>query len=210
MEKAIFISLEGGEGVGKSTQIAFITEWFKKHNLPLTTTFEPGGTELGQEVRKILKHAEYDITPRAELLLFNACRAELMEEVIKPAISNNISILSDRFCDSTFVYQSYGRGLDFNKTYNITQFAVDDVFPYFTFWLDLPPKEAFARKNGADNDRFEQTGLDFHNKVYEAYKDLSKKFPNRIKRIDASKSVEEVSAQIEQYLNEYFFENNPV
>lgn len=207
MEKSIFISLEGGEGVGKSTQIAFIKRWFEKHNLPLITTFEPGGTELGQEVRKILKHAEYNITPRAELLLFDACRAELVEDVILPSLHDNISVLSDRFCDSTFVYQSYGRGLQFQDVFNITSYAIKDTFPYFTFWLDLPPKDAFERKNGADNDRFEQTGLEFHNKVYNAYKDLHEKFPERIKRIDASKPIEEVSAQIEKYLNEYFFES---
>lgn len=204
-EKSIFISLEGGEGVGKSTQIAFIKDWFEKHNLPLVNTFEPGGTELGQEIRKILKHAEYNITPRAELLLFNACRAELMEDVVFPSLNQNISVLSDRFCDSSFVYQSYGRGLDFDDVYNIISYATNDTFPYYTFWLDLPPKEAFERKNGADNDRFEQTGLDFHNKVYNAYKELHEKFPERIKRIDASKSIEEVSAQIEKYLNDYFY-----
>lgn len=204
-QKSIFISLEGGEGVGKSTQIAFIKEWFEKHNIPYVNTFEPGGTELGQEVRKILKHAEYKVCPRAEMLLFNACRAELVNDVIIPSLNDNISVISDRYIDSCFVYQAYGRGLDFDEVYNITSYAINNTFPNITFWFDLPPQLAFERKMGADNDRFEQIGMDFHNKVYESFKELSIKFPERIKRIDASKSKEEVSAQIEEYLNNYFY-----
>ena len=205
MSKCIFITLEGGEGIGKSTQIKFIKEWFEKHNLPLVTTFEPGGTELGVNVRKILKHAEYQISPRSEVLLFNASRAELMDELVFPSLENNISVVSDRFCDSSFVYQAFGRGLDFDEVYDLTKYAIKNRFPDITFWLDLTPEQAFIRKMGADNDRFEQTGIEFHNKVYNGYKTLHEKFPDRIKRIDASKTVEEVSAQIETYLNNYFF-----
>lgn len=207
MEKCIFITLEGGEGIGKSTQIKFIKEWFESHNLPVVTTLEPGGTEMGLEIRKILKHANYQISPESEVLLFNACRAELVNQVVLPNLNKNISVVSDRFCDSTIVYQSFGRGIDFDKVYDITKFAIQERFPDITFWLDLRPEEAFKRKNGADNDRFEQTGIDFHNRIYNGYKCLYKKFPDRIKRIDASKTIEEISAQIEAYLNKYFFEN---
>lgn len=205
MGKAIFISLEGGEGVGKSTQIEFMKQWLEKHNLPYVTTFEPGGTELGVEVRKILKHSTSQISPKTEVLLFNACRAELMEEIVNPSLDNGISVISDRFCDSTFVYQAFGRGLNLDEVYDITRYAINNRFPDITFWFDLPPKEAFERKMGADNDRFEQSGAEFHNNVYNGYKKLLEKYPDRIKRIDASKTKEEVSAQIEEYLQNYFF-----
>ena len=205
MEKGIFISLEGGEGVGKSTQIEFIKKWFEDHNLKYLCTKEPGGTPLGEQVRGILKYAKFEIVPRAELLLFNAARAELIEEVIRPAINNRINVISDRFFDSTIAYQAYGRGLDVNTVMDICKYATDQIEPDITFWLDLPPKEAFERKFGADkDDRMEQSGIEFHNRVYEGYKYLAKTYPNRIKRIDASKSAEEVSAQIDYYLTQKF------
>ena len=207
MKKGIFISLEGGEGVGKSTQLTFIENWFKKNNLPYLMTHEPGGTALGEEIRNVLKYGKYEILPRSEILLFNAARAELMDEKIIPALNNRINVISDRFFDSSIVYQAFGRGLNINEVYDICKYATNQIEPDITFWLDLDPKSAFERKFGPDSgDRFEETGLEFHKKVYDGYKYLAKTFPNRIKRIDASKSVEEVSAQIEYYLNQKFLE----
>ena len=204
MEKGKLINLEGGEGVGKSTQMKFIKKWFEDHNLPYIVSHEPGGTALGEDIRNILKYAKYEISPRAELLLFNSARAELIDEVIKPAINNRINVICDRFFDSTIVYQGYGRGLDTSQVIDLCHYATDQITPDMTLWLDLPPKEAFERKFGPDKkDRFEESGLEFHNKVYEGYKELSKTFP-RIKRIDASKSIEDVSTQIDYYLTKLF------
>ncbi len=208
MKKAIFITLEGGEGVGKSTQLNFLGEWFKAHNMPFITTHEPGGTPLGEEVRKILKHADYKITPRSELFLLNACRAELVDDVIIPALSSGVSVISDRYLDTCIAYQYYARGIEYDKVKDMTEYAISNNYPTITFWLDLPPIDAFRRKMGADeNDRFEQSGLDFHNKVYNGYKEMHAQNPDRIKRIDASKSAEEVKEEIEKYLDELFLDN---
>ena len=210
MQKGIFISLEGGEGVGKTTQLNFIKQWFESHDLPYIITHEPGGTPLGEEIRQILKYSKYQILPRAELLLFNAARAELIEEVIKPSINNRINVIADRFFDSSIVYQSYGRGLELNDVVDICMYATSQIEPDLTFWLDLSPKEAFERKFGPDaGDRFEHTGLEFHNKVYEGYKKLAKQY-HRIKVIDASKSEKEVSEQIDYYLTQKFLLNKEI
>ena len=204
MKKGRLITLEGGEGVGKSTQLEFIKNWFEMHDMPYIVTHEPGGTNLGEDVRNILKYAKYEIKPRAELLLFNAARAELIDEVIKPALNNRINVICDRFYDSSIVYQGYGRGLDKEIVTDICMYATDQIEPDVTFWLDLPPKEAFERKFGPDSgDRFEQNGMAFHNTIYNGYKVLSEKY-KRFKRIDASKSANEVSEQIEYYLTQMF------
>ena len=204
MEKGLLITLEGGEGSGKSTQLEYIKNWFTKRNIPFIVTREPGGTDLGNEVRNILKHAKYEITPRSELLLFNACRAELIDEVIKPALLNGINVICDRFYDSTVAYQSFGRGLDAEQVMDICMYATNQIEPDITFWLDIEPSIAFARKHGADlNDRLEQSGLEFHNNVYKGYKYLHKNYP-RIKRIDATLTIDEVSAKINEILAEKF------
>lgn len=204
MKKGKLITLEGGEGVGKSTQLEFIKNWLEVHDIPYIITHEPGGTKLGEDIRNILKYAKYEIKPRAELLLFNSARAELIDEVIKPALNNRIAVICDRFFDSSIVYQGYGRGIDADIVTDMCKFATDQIEPDLTLWLDLPPKEAFARKFGPDkDDRFEQSGMEFHNKIYNGFKELSEKY-KRIKRIDASKSAEEVSEQIEYYLTQMY------
>ena len=204
MEKGKLITLEGGEGVGKSTQLEFIKNWFEVHDIPYIITHEPGGTNLGEDIRKMLKYSKYEIKPRAELLLFNAARAEIIDEVIKPALNNRINVICDRFFDSSIVYQGYGRGLDKEIVTDICRYATDQIDPDITFWLDLSPKEAFERKFGPDKgDRFEENSLEFHNAIYNGYKELHQKY-KRIKRIDASKSVDEVSEQIDYYLTQIF------
>lgn len=204
MEKGKLITLEGGEGSGKSTQLEFVKNWFEKHNIPYMITREPGGTALGDDVRNILKHAKYQILPRAEILLFNACRAELIEEKIKPALNNGINVICDRFYDSSVAYQAFGRGLDASQVMDICMYATDQIEPDLTLWLDIKPAVAFARKHGADeNDRMEQSGLEFHNNVYLGYKYLHENYP-RIKRIDATKSIDEVSADIDTLLKQSF------
>lgn len=204
MNKGLFITLEGGEGAGKTEQINFIKKWFEYHNIPYLLTKEPGGTELGEELRPIIKTATYPINTRAELLLFNACRAELVDDVIKPNTQKGITVVSDRFSDSTYAYQCAGRGLNETDVNNIINFATDGLQPDITFWLDITPKQAFARKNGADKgDRIENTDLSMHERVYSAYKHLSETLP-RVIRIDATVSIAEVSKQIEGHLNNLY------
>lgn len=204
MKKGLLITLEGGEGIGKTTQVEFVKKWFEDHNISCITTKEPGGTPIGDDLRKILKTATYEFTPKCELLMFNACRAELIARVIKPAINNGINVICDRYIDSSFTYQGYGRGLDQNDVSDICNYATDGIVPDLTLWLDLNPVDAFKRKNGADaGDRLENAGLDFHNRVYEGYKKLNET-NKRYRRIDASLSIEEVSAQIDKILSETF------
>lgn len=203
MKKGFFITLEGGEGTGKSEQVKFLKQWLEDHNLPYIATHEPGGTELGEAIRPILKHATYPICDRAELMLFNVARAQLIDEVIVPNLNNGVSIICDRFMDSTYAYQCKGRGMDEKSVDFIVKYATNQLEPDITFWLDLPPKDAFLRKNGADQtDRFEKN-MELHEKVYDAFKTLNEKLP-RFVRIDARGSIEEVSAQIEKHLLRLF------
>ena len=204
MKKGLFISLEGGEGAGKSEQVNFVKKWFEYNQIPYLLTKEPGGTELGEELRPIIKTAPYPINTRAELLLFNACRAELVDEVIKPNIEKGVTVVSDRFSDSTYAYQCAGRGLNETDVKNIIDFATGGLQPDVTFWLDITPTQAFARKHGADiGDRIENTDLSMHERVYSAYKHLSETLP-RVIRIDATLTIAEVSKQIETHLNRLF------
>ena len=204
MKKGIFISLEGGEGAGKSAQMDFIKKWFEYNEIPFVSTREPGGTDLGEEVKNIIKFSTYKICDRAELMLFNACRAELMDDVIIPNLEKGVCVIADRFLDSTYAYQCCGRGLNKNDVEYMCSFATNGVKPDYTFWLDITPAAAFARKKGADQtDRIETADLSFHERVYAGYKELNEK-ESRFIRIDATKNIAEVSKQIETQLNKIF------
>lgn len=203
MKRSKFITIEGGEGCGKSTQIEYIKSWFEKKGLPCVFTLEPGGSPLGMELRKILKNSTYEFSDLAELYLFNAGRVEHIEKVIKPNLQKGNFVVCDRYFDSSIAYQGNARGLGYERVKQICFDAVGEMIPDLTIWLDLNPEDAFKRKGGADNgDRIEQTGLAFHKKVYEGYQKLHQEFPDRIKRVDATKSVEEVSKQIDKILTE--------
>ena len=163
MFKGKFITIEGGEGSGKSTQINVIKAWLEKHNISYVLTREPGGSPLGEELRKILKNATYDFSEMAELYLFNAGRIEHIEKVIKPNLEKGITVVCDRYYDSTLAYQGVARGLGYEKVKNLCKLAIDGMEPDMTIWLDINPVDAFKRKGGADvGDRLEQTGLNFH------------------------------------------------
>lgn len=204
MGKGIFITLEGGEGTGKSSQIGFIKKWLEYNEIPYIATREPGGTQLGEQLKDIIKFANYPINKRAELMLLNACRTQLMDEVILPNLEKGVSVVCDRFFDSTYAYQYKGRGLNKDDVVNMCNFATFGKQPDYTFWLDLNPRDAFIRKNGPDQtDRFETTDFSFHERVYEGYKELNEKL-DRFIRIDASKSIVEVSKQIEEHLKTIF------
>jgi dTMP kinase len=168
MKKGFFITVEGGEGSGKGTQVEFIKKWLTDNKIEYIFTREPGGTKIGEDLRTILKHADYIFNSRAELLIFNAARAQLVEEVIRPALNAGKVVVSDRFHDSSLAYQGNARGLGFDNVLKVCSFAMDGCDPDLTIWLDIDPEVAFKRKGGADaNDRFEQSGLDFHRKVRE-------------------------------------------
>lgn len=199
MKKGRFITFEGGEGCGKSTQIKRLESYLKEKGVEVLVTREPGGTRLAELIRGLLKD-EKDDPPcdRAELLLFLAARAQLVKNVILPALDSGVWVLSDRFSDSTFAYQGYGRGLDLKILKIANDFACDSLKPDLTLLLDVAPEVASARMRkrekdtNTEADRIELAGDDFHRKLREGFHALAAAESDRIHTIDASGTPDEV------------------
>lgn len=225
--KGLFITLEGTEGSGKSTHITLLADRLRAAGRIVRVLREPGGTPIGEEVRHTLKHSEQNhaMTAEAELLLMNASRAQLVREVIRPALGAGHVVLCDRFYDSTIAYQGYGRQLDLNVVRMIIEFAVGSTRPTLTFLLSVPiavsEARRAARKQGSSNearqaggkqpptpsipsepgrDRIEEAGRDFFQRVEEGYKAIAVAEPGRIVTIDSTQSVEAVAAAIWQHV----------
>jgi dTMP kinase len=206
----LFIVFEGVEGSGKSTQLQHCSEWLQKidinsslailgHKIPIVVTREPGGTPLGQSLRKLLLQGDScSIQDRAELLLYAADRAQHVEEFLKPQLDQGAIILCDRYTDSTVAYQGYGRGLDLKLIQQLNQIATNGLESHLTFWLDIDAEIGLqrARQRGIA-DRIEQADLAFHQRVQQGFTQLAASYPQRIVRIDASKSEEEVHLAIQ-------------
>jgi dTMP kinase len=189
--KPFFLSFEGSEGSGKSTQIDLLAARIKAAGHEVVVTREPGGTEIGEEIRHLLKHAQSGqaMCPETELLLFAASRAQLVREVIAPALHENKIVLCDRFLDSTTVYQGVARKLSADPVAMINRFAVDVVLPNLTVVLDMPADIGLARarkRTGEQPDRMEQESLDFYQRVREGYLALAKSAPKRFLVVDGS------------------------
>jgi len=202
VNKGLFITIEGPDGAGKSTQIPFIKRFLEGKGYKVLLTREPGGTVIGEKIRGILldkNHQEMsDIT---EALLYSASRAQHVTEVIMPALNEGIVVLCDRFVDSSIVYQGKGRGLGLESIKNINDFATCGLTPDLTILLDIDPEIGLKRvKATKEVDRLEQEKLDFHRKVYEGYKELVNMYPERIKVITANQPIEEVNKDIENKL----------
>lgn len=189
----MFITLEGGEGVGKTTQQALLAERLQREGYACVSTREPGGTALGRALREILLHGD-PLTPLAELFLYAADRAEHVQKCILPALAAGQVVVCDRFTDSTLAYQGYGRGLDLEKIRQLNHLATGGLQPHLTLWLDLPPEVGLARSGLAD--RLEQERLEFHRRVHQGFQALAAAEPQRIVRIDAGGSPLEVAARI--------------
>lgn len=186
--KGKFITFEGGEGVGKTTQLAMVRGYLETQGIDAIFLREPGGNAISEKIRDIILDVDnVGMTGMCEAMLYSASRAQLVEAVIKPAIQNGKLVVCDRFIDSTFAYQGVARGLGADKIDILNKLACGDVMPDLTVFLDLPPALAFARKGGADSkDRLEQEGESFHQKVYDGYVQASKLYPDRIARVDCS------------------------
>ncbi len=201
MARGRFITLEGGEGAGKSTHLKLLAAYLESRGIPVLTTREPGGTKLGEAVRGLLQFdtAGESPVPRAELLLFLASRAQLVANVIRPALEAGTWVLSDRFCDSTFAYQGYGRGMDLQQLRNINAFATDDLMPDRTLFLDISREESQLRvaERQGPVDRFEQEREAFHTRLVEGFRAMAAQDPVRICRIDSSGSPEKTQAAIQ-------------
>lgn len=203
----LFITFEGTEGSGKSTQIELTADWLRSQGRDVLTLREPGGTPIGEEIRHLLKHSEanHNMTSEAELLLMNASRAQLVREVIQPALAEGKVILCDRFHDSTTVYQGYGRGLDLALVKSVIDFAVGDCRPHRTLLLRVSVDVSEARRSergATERDRFEEAERDFFERVDRGYAELADQEPDRIKLVDATQSVEEVQTAIRKLIGQ--------
>ncbi len=196
MKRGYFISFEGGDGSGKSTQIKKLKQYFEGRNYQVVLTREPGGTDIGEKIRQvILDPANERMTPVAEALLYAASRAQHVEEVIKPAIAEGKIVICDRFVDSSIAYQGYARGLG-ECVSAINAYAVDGCMPDITFLMKLKPQVGSNRIKNREKDRIELESEDFHMNVYKGYEELEKKFPQRIISIDAEGTVDDIAHQI--------------
>jgi dTMP kinase len=182
----LFITFEGGEGCGKSTQSRLLLKKLERQNIPVVLTHEPGGTALGNELRRALKRRWGSfVSPQAELFLLAASRAQLVAEVIRPALEEGKVVLCDRFTHSTMVYQGYGRGLDFTAIKMVNNMATRYLNPDLIIFLDISPEQGLARKQSL-KDRFELEDLSFHRRVREGYLKMAAAEPDRWLVIDAS------------------------
>lgn len=183
MKKGIFITFEGPEGSGKSTQSRLLYQYLKDKGLPVLYLREPGATSVGEKIRKILLNPKNkSISPVSEMLLYMAARSQLVDEVIKPALKKRKIVVCDRFLDSTLAYQGYGLGIDINIIKYIGKFATLNIQPCLTIFLDLPVKVGLG-KCGRVKDRIERRNLNYHRRVRAGYLALARKFHKRIKVI---------------------------
>jgi dTMP kinase len=197
----LFITFEGGEGCGKSTQIAALKARLEAMGKTVEQTREPGGTALGESIRSLLQHDEagQGMSPEAELLLFAASRAQHVRERIAPAIAKGQIVLCDRFLDSTTVYQGVARAIDSKQVDTINQFAIGETKPDLTILIDLPPEIGLARVHARSDgqlDRMEKEAIEFFQAVRQGYLDLAAEEPKRFVLLDGSLTIEELSQQI--------------
>jgi len=203
--KALFITLEGIEGAGKSTQLAFVKELIEAAGVPLVVTREPGGTALGEKLRELLLHSHDNaMCADTELLLMFAARAEHLDKVIKPALARGQWVLSDRFTDATYAYQGGGRGIADKRIAALEQWVQGELRPDLTIVLDIAPQEGLRRaaKRGAA-DRFERETLEFFERVRAYYRALAQRAPRRIQLIDASQPIDKTQQQLRALLAAY-------
>jgi len=200
-----FITFEGPEGGGKSTQVQTLAEWLRKQGKKVVVTREPGGTRMSELIRALVRDEMEDPpVTRCEVLLFLAARAQVVSQVIRPALARGEWVVCDRFADSTFAYQGYGRGIDVQLLKNFNDFVTEGLVPDLTILLDVPPEVSRTRlaarqASTADTgDRIEAAGEMFHRRLREGFLELAKAEPKRFTVIDASKSIDKVAAAVQK------------
>lgn len=196
--KGIFISFEGIEGTGKTTQARLLSEYLERSGFATVLTEEPGGTPISRMIREVLlKVGHKEMHSVTELLLYNASRCQHLNEVILPALNKGKVVITDRFSDSTAAYQGYGRGIDMKFLETLDKIATGGIKPHLTLLLDLDVGEGLQRNRGVSKiDRFELEETYFHEKVRAGFLDLARREPERIKVIDASGTIEDIHAKI--------------
>ena len=200
MKNGLFISFEGIDGVGKSTQLDLLVQFLAEQGQTVCRTLEPGGTDLGREIRELLLHRKGEVAPRAEALLFAADRAHHVATVIRPALARGEVVVTDRYLDSSVAYQGSGRELGFDQVRDLSLFAVDGLLPKVTGLLDLDANKAAARRSntGAEPERLERAKNGFFEAVRESYLKMAAAEPSRWLVLDAEQSVESMQQQIRE------------
>ncbi len=197
---SLFVTFEGPEGGGKTSQMHLLAEQLRSRGLDVLTTREPGGTQIGDRIRAILLDpAHSGMQAETEILLFSAARAQLVGQVIRPHLARGGIVLCDRYADSTLAYQGYGRGLGLEALQQITAFATGELVPDVTFYLDLPVSEGLRRKRGGSGDawnRIEQETLEYHQRVREGYLRLIQHDPARWHLLDARQTIDQIQSEI--------------
>ena len=204
MNKGLFITLEGGDGCGKTTQGKLIYEYLIGQGLEVVRIREPGGTEIGEKIRDIILDKDnFEMNNITEIMLYAAARAQIVSEIIKPSLEQGKIVLCDRFIDSSYAYQGYGRGIDLDTITAINKAAMDDIYPDITLFFDLNPKKAIERRVAErEVDRLEMENASFHQRVYEGYCNIAKREPERFFKINAENSIDDVFSDAKNILDE--------
>lgn len=202
-----FITLEGGEGAGKTSMLQLLEQTLTEKGFKVLATREPGGIEIAEKIRHIiLDTGHIAMDPRTEALLYAAARRQHLMEKVLPALREGKIVLCDRFIDSSLAYQGYARGLGIDEVFAINQFAIQNCMPDLTLFFDIEPKEGLERiiaNKDREKNRLDLEALHFHEKVYEAYHLLVKRFPERIQVIDARQSMDQVKTQVMEQIDRF-------
>lgn len=203
----LFITLEGGEGAGKTTVISLLKNRLEQLGYEVITTREPGGSKIAEKIRNVIldpDHTEMDA--RTEALLYAAARRQHLVEIIVPALEEGKIVLCDRFLDSSLAYQGYARGLGIDEVFTINKFAIEEVMPNLTLFFDILPEKGLARisnNEGREQNRLDLENIRFHEQVYEAYNKLIETYPERIRRINADQPLEKVEEEAFDKIRSY-------
>ena len=202
MKKGLFITFEGADGCGKTTQMKLLADYLKTQGLEVVLTREPGGKGLGEKVREILLNYDGEVSDRCESFLFLADRAQNIDIIVNPAVEQGKIVLCDRHIDSTVAYQGYGRGLDLDRIKMLNNLATNDRKPDLTIVFDIDVETSMKRV-GSEKDRMESAGIEFHNKVRNGYLEIAKEEPERIKVVNAVQPIEQVFDDVKKIVKEY-------
>lgn len=194
----LFITMEGPDGSGKSTQIELLRDYLSGKGYDIIICREPGGTKISEAIRQVILNKDFtEMGNMTEMLLYAAARAQLVEEVIRPALENDKIVICDRFVESSAVYQGIARGMGIELVYEINQYAIGDTMPDLTIMLDIDAGTGISRKKKqAELDRMERETMEFHQRVVEGYRKIAVQYPERILKIDGSGSIEDIHGQI--------------
>ncbi len=209
-KKSFFITVEGCEGSGKTTQSQLLKKYLQSKGFDVVLTREPGGSIVAEQVRNILLNPDFKVAPFCELMLYEASRAQHLSEIIKPNLEKGVTVICDRFVDSTLAYQGYARGIDIKVITKLNDIASCGIKPDLTIYLDIPAGEGIKKAKSVDKggltggDRIERENIKFHNKVRKGFLQLAKLYPERIKKIKTDKVIEKTQKKINKIIDDFF------